>query len=168
MENIEIAVWDPSWKMPWHQYELEKLLPGVNKLMTDLYKSSDPANASALPPRQVALDDLLRIVQQPAVFIVVAVDRTYPDEPVLVGMATAFVNEKFSGLRVYVEDVVVDESLRGKKLGRRVMEKLLKVASDKNVLQAKLTSGNHRVAAHALYLKLGFEGCDTTVFKKKM
>lgn len=62
----------------------------------------------------------------------------------------------------FIEDVVVDESLRGQGVGRRLTELLIeKVRSERLVDRIELTSSPKRIAANALYVSLGFEPRET-------
>ena len=56
-----------------------------------------------------------------------------------------------------IESVVVSSKMRGKGLGRKLMEHLLTEAARMKVDCIHLTSNPSRVAANALYQKMGFE-----------
>ena len=55
-----------------------------------------------------------------------------------------------------IEDVIVKEGLRGKGIGRKLMEDLDEFAKSKNCVYAILVSSGHRKAAHQFYEKNGF------------
>jgi ribosomal protein S18 acetylase RimI-like enzyme len=63
-----------------------------------------------------------------------------------------------------IEDVIVDENFRGKGLGRKLIEELVKIAKENNLKKLQLTSSPSRVAARELYKSVGFEMKDTNVF----
>lgn len=67
-----------------------------------------------------------------------------------------------------IESVVVSSKMRGKGLGRKLMEHLLAEASRMNVDCIHLTSNPKRVTANALYQKLGFERKGTNCYTKKI
>ena len=67
-----------------------------------------------------------------------------------------------------IESVVVSSKMRGKGLGRKLMEHLLDEAVRMNVDCIHLTSKPTRVAANALYRKLGFERKETNCYTKKI
>jgi len=69
------------------------------------------------------------------------------------------------GLISWVEEVVVDERARGKGVGKKLMNQLLKLAKEKNCSQIKLTVSNP--VAKALYEKLGFIKKDEEYLIKK-
>ena len=64
--------------------------------------------------------------------------------------------------------VCVDEACRGKGYGRCLMEYAISFAKENHVTRLELTSGNKRVAAHQLYLSLGFEKRDSSIFRKEL
>ena len=67
-----------------------------------------------------------------------------------------------------IESVVVSSKMRGKGLGRKLMGHLLAEAKRMKVDCLHLTSNPSRVAANALYQKLGFERKDTNCYTKKI
>ena len=60
-----------------------------------------------------------------------------------------------------IESVVVSSKMRGKGLGRKLMEHLLAEAERMKVDCIHLTSNPKREAANALYQKMGFERVET-------
>ena len=70
-----------------------------------------------------------------------------------------------TGSRCRIEDVVVDETHRGKGLGRKLMEQTIAVLRKRHVDSVELTSRPSRVAANALYRSLGFTLHKTNVYK---
>ena len=67
-----------------------------------------------------------------------------------------------------IESVVVSSKMRSKGLGREVMEHLVAEASKMNVNCIHLTSNPKRVAANALYQKMGFERNETNCYVMKV
>lgn len=67
-----------------------------------------------------------------------------------------------------IESVVVSSKMRGKGLGRKLMEHLLEEASRMNVDCIHLTSNPKRVAANALYQKMGFVKNETNCYVMKV
>ena len=67
-----------------------------------------------------------------------------------------------------IESVVVSSKMRGKGLGRKLMEHLIAEASRMNVDCIHLTSNPKRVAANALYQKMGFVRNETNCYVKKL
>lgn len=110
------------------------------------------------------------VARQDRCVTALALDYSDPLKTKIVGIAMMFVHQKFSSTNGFVEDVVVDNAYRGQKIGEKLMEKLLEVAKALNLKNVSLSSGNksERAAAHKLYLKLGFEKRDSTLFRKKL
>lgn len=67
-----------------------------------------------------------------------------------------------------VEDVIVDEKMRGKGFGKALMQELIDIAKEEEVVQINLTSSPLRVAAQELYKSLGFIKGSTDVFMLKL
>lgn len=72
------------------------------------------------------------------------------------------------GLVGRLEDIVVDKNCRGKGIGKKLVEELIKIASCKKINLIELTSKPTRVGARKLYEKLGFKLMDTGVFRKTL
>jgi ribosomal protein S18 acetylase RimI-like enzyme len=130
----------------------ENALQDINKLLLQLRR--DPTEPAGTEQDLNAI-----ITDKNVLFIVVR------DEDKIIGMATAYLAQKFGKKTGFVEDVVVDESYRGQGLGVKVMEVLIQEAKNAGATQLYLTSGPDRVAAQKLYLRLGFKKRETDVFK---
>ena len=63
-----------------------------------------------------------------------------------------------------IESVVVSSKMRGKGLGRKLMEHLLEEAARMKVDCIHLTSNPKRVVANALYREMGFEKKETNCY----
>lgn len=85
----------------------------------------------------------------------------------VVGLLTLTWYDAPSSRKGWIEDVVVEERLRGEGIGRALMQTALERARQEGIAKLMLTSSPHRHAAHALYRTLGFEERDTTVFQLK-
>lgn len=68
----------------------------------------------------------------------------------------------------HVGYVCVNPSCRGMGIGHKMMEYAIEYAKENGVRRMELTSGNQRVAAHKLYLSLGFEKRDSAIFRKEL
>lgn len=67
-----------------------------------------------------------------------------------------------------IESVVVSSKMRGKGLGRKLMEHLVEESARMKVDCIHLTSNPKRVAANALYQKMGFERKETNCYTKNL
>jgi ribosomal protein S18 acetylase RimI-like enzyme len=83
----------------------------------------------------------------------------------LVGMATLVIIRIPTGVIGLIEDVIVTGKMRGKGIGRKLMEKLVEVAQFRGVKHIDLTSRRSRVEANRLYQKIGFEYRETTSYR---
>ena len=72
-----------------------------------------------------------------------------------------------TGCKVWIEDVVVDSSMRGKGLGRRIVEHAIAEAQKLSPCSVLLTSRPSRKEANRLYQSIGFEARETNVYRIK-
>lgn len=56
-----------------------------------------------------------------------------------------------------MEDVFIEESLRGKGYGTKIVEELIKTAKERRCYKLIATSRHERDGVHELYKRLGFE-----------
>jgi ribosomal protein S18 acetylase RimI-like enzyme len=87
------------------------------------------------------------------------------DGDVIYGMLTIVIFPIPSGVRAWIEDVVVDESGRGKGVGAALSEYALNLAKLQGAKTVDLTSRPSREAANRLYKRIGFEPRDTNVYR---
>jgi ribosomal protein S18 acetylase RimI-like enzyme len=83
----------------------------------------------------------------------------------IVGMLTIASYKTPSGIKVWIEDVVVDESQRGKGIGKDFMLFAIGYSKSLGAKDIRLTSRPSRIAANELYLKLGFKKYETNFYK---
>jgi len=86
----------------------------------------------------------------------------------IIGTATLILMQQLATTKAFLEDVVVDEAYRGRGLGRLLMEEIIKQAKLLGVEKLKFTSKPQRIAANALYQKMGFERKETNVYEMKL
>lgn len=70
-----------------------------------------------------------------------------------------------TGLRAWIEDVVVDEAERGHGIGEALNRAALDYAKQNGAVTVDLTSRPSREAANRLYQKMGFVRRDTNVYR---
>ena len=90
------------------------------------------------------------------------------EEEKLVGMASLATYKVISGYKGMVEDVVVSETFRGKGIGRKLMEMLIKEGQRLHLSEILLFSGHHRKPAIALYTSLGFNLKNSGMYTLKL
>lgn len=105
--------------------------------------------------------ELERIVRSPATTIFVARD----DSRRIVGCLTLAVFRLPTGVRAWIEDVVVDEAVRGGGVGSALVRAALELARSEGARTVDLTSRPEREAANRLYVRLGFEQRMTNVYR---
>jgi ribosomal protein S18 acetylase RimI-like enzyme len=87
------------------------------------------------------------------------------DDGKIVAMLTIGTYNTPSGTKVWIEDVVVDESQRGKGFGEELMFFAIDYAKSLGAGSVSLTSRPSRTAANKLYRKIGFIQYETNVYK---
>ncbi|QNE19412.1 GNAT family N-acetyltransferase [Kribbella qitaiheensis] len=83
----------------------------------------------------------------------------------IVGTLTLVMFPIPSGLRAWIEDVVVDESARGEGVGAALTEEALRLARAGGARTVDLTSRPERGAANRLYQRLGFQLRESQVYR---
>ena len=115
-------------------------------------------SASAQPPDPVAL---ARIVNSPVTTLLIA--RTAAGD--IAGTLTLAMFRIPTGIRAWIEDVVVDEAARGQGIGEELTQAALEVARASGAKTVDLTSRPSREAAGRLYEKVGFTQRSTRVYR---
>ncbi len=103
---------------------------------------------SAPPPGQAELD---AVVGCPANTVLLA-----RSSGTIAGAMTLVMFPVPTGLRAWIEDVVVDQSARGQGVGEAMMRESLRLAREAGARTVDLTSRPAREAAGRLYERLGF------------
>lgn len=86
-------------------------------------------------------------------------------DDVIVGTLTLVTFRIPTGIRSWIEDVVVDESARGHGVGEALNNAALDHARRKGAVTVDLTSRPSREAANRLYQRIGFVQRDTNVYR---
>jgi len=85
----------------------------------------------------------------------------------VLGMALMCTYTVISGIKGWVEDVVVDVEHRGKGIGRRLMEKLVELGKENGLTEILLFSADKRIEAINLYKSLGFKEKESRIYVLK-
>lgn len=126
------------------------LVEGFARLIPQLSKSSPPPSAA----------ELKEMIASPASEVLIArVDGR------MVGTLTLVTFRIPTGVRGWIEDVVVDDAARGHGVGDALNQFALKLARDKGAKTVDLTSRPSREAANRMYRRIGFVGRDTNVYR---
>jgi ribosomal protein S18 acetylase RimI-like enzyme len=125
-------------------------LAAVNRLIPQLSRSAPPLTGDALQ----------RIVSWDGNYLLIARDGDR-----VVGMLTLVTFPIPTGLRAWIEDVVVDEAARGKGVGAALTQEAVRQAQAAGARTVDLTSRPTRQAANRLYERLGFELRETNAYR---
>ncbi len=87
------------------------------------------------------------------------------DDRQIAGMLTIGTYNTPSGMKVWIEDVVVDKERRGEGIGKELMLAAVDYSRSLGADMVQLTSRPSRTAANRLYRNLGFEQYETNVYK---
>jgi ribosomal protein S18 acetylase RimI-like enzyme len=128
----------------------EDTLADINRLLEQLVTHYEPETLQGL---QATVSDSH------------AIALVAKDDNRIVGMAFVYLMQTLQGKGGWVDEVVVDNAYRGQGLGRKLMEALIIAARENGATELELTSKPTRVAANALYQKIGFKQRETNVYK---
>ena len=87
------------------------------------------------------------------------------DDTGILGTLTLAMFRIPTGIRAWIEDVIVDDAARGKGVGRLVNEAAIAHAFEHGAITVDLTSRPSREAANRLYQRIGFVARDTNVYR---
>ena len=118
-----------------------------------------PQLSSSSPPPTAA--ELVEMATADADHLLVAVDA----DGTILGSMTLVVFRIPTGVRAWIEDVVVDEAARGRGVGEALNRTALDLAYGLGSKTVDLTSRPSREAANRLYRKLGFEPRETNIYR---
>jgi ribosomal protein S18 acetylase RimI-like enzyme len=115
-----------------------------------------PQLSSAPPPDA---EQLATIMAEGSTVFIARVDGE------IVGTLTLVMYRIATGLKAWIEDVVVDESARGQGVGEALNLAALDEARKRGAKAVSLTSRPSREAANRLYQRIGFSARDTNVYR---
>ena len=122
----------------------------VTESLTDAYRVLIPQlSSSSNPPTGEALQ---RIIESDSAQILIAEDENGE----ILGTMTIIIFQIPTGIRAWIEDVVVDSSVRGKGIGKKLNLAALELAKQAGAKTVDLTSRPARQEANQLYRSIGF------------
>ena len=124
------------------------------------FETLTPQLSSSAPPPSA--DALAAIISQPGTTLFIATDD---DSREIVGTLTLVVFPIPTGVRAWIEDVIVDSGASGQHLGERLSQAALDKARELGCRTVELTSRPSREAANHIYKKIGFEIRETNVYR---
>jgi ribosomal protein S18 acetylase RimI-like enzyme len=113
-------------------------------------------------------DELESMLKSDCSMLFVARDEKYGEAETggrIIGMATLVLYRVPTGLRAYIEDVVVESRARGHGIGESLTYACMEQARKAGAPAIGLTSNPGRLAANHLYQKMGFELRQTNVYR---
>ena len=128
----------------------DELVAAFDRLIPQLSSSSPPPGRDGL---QAIVDD------HDSVLYVARIGGQ------IVGSLTLAMYRIPTGLKAWIEDVVVDEAARGRGIGEALSVAALEEAHRRGAKDVNLTSRPSREVANRLYLRLGFQLRDTNVYR---
>ena len=114
-------------------------------------------SSSNLPPDFEALSNITS--SEASILLVAEIDGK------VVGSLTLVLFRIPTGLRAWIEDVVVDETVRGQGVGEALNQAAINRAQSAGATTVDLTSRPSREAANRLYQKIGFIERATNVYR---
>lgn len=130
----------------------------VDEQLVEAFAELIPQLSSSAPPPTAA--DLQAIVDAPDSVLYVA----WLDDRI-VGSLTLAMYRMPTGMKAWIEDVVVDVSARGHGVGESLNLAAIAEAAQRGAKNVNLTSRSSREAANRLYQRLGFVLYDTNVYR---
>lgn len=129
--------------------------------LQDAFDRLVPQLSSSSPPPTEG--ELRSIVELPTTHVYVARDPDLGDE--IVGTLTLVLFRIPTGLRARIEDVVVDERVRGRGVGEALSRAAIDRAQAEGARTVDLTSRPSREAANRLYQRMGFVERESNVYR---
>lgn len=127
----------------------DELVEGLARILPQLSSSPPPT-----------IDEVRMIVDNPeSVLFVAQLDGR------IVGSLTLIFYRIPSGLKAWIEDVVVDSEARGHGIGESLNRAALDEAQRRGAKAVSLTSRPSREAANRLYQRIGFTARETNVYR---
>jgi ribosomal protein S18 acetylase RimI-like enzyme len=128
----------------------DEVVEAFDRLLPQLSRSAKPLDAEAISA----------ISSSPAVTVLLA-----RCDAKIAGMLTLAIFPIPTGLRAWIEDVVVDEAFRGRGAGDELTRAALRLAEAAGARTVDLTSRPSREAAGRLYERAGFQQRDSRLYR---
>jgi ribosomal protein S18 acetylase RimI-like enzyme len=138
--------------------QVEECVEVTDEVVSAMARIIPQLSSSSPPPGREQLEC---IVASPACHLLLARD----DDGAVLGSMTLVVFPIPTGVRAWIEDVVVDGDARGRGVGEQLNREALELAGRLGARTVDLTSRPSREAANRLYRRLGFVQRDTNVYR---
>ena len=127
----------------------------MQELIPQLSRSSKPLTA----------EQTAEFIAQDGVYLFGFRSESEENKGKLLGMLSLATFKIPTGLRAWIEDVVVDEAARGQGAGQALVEAAVAHAKELGCRTVDLTSRPSREAANRLYKRCGFKLRETNVYR---
>ena len=131
----------------------DELVAAFARLIPQLSSSSPPPTADELSDILASTDTVLFVARL--------------DGRVVGSLTLAFYRIP-TGLKAWIEDVVVDEDARGSGIGEALSRTAIDEARQRGAKNVSLTSRPSREAANRLYRGIGFEQYETNLYRYEL
>jgi len=128
----------------------DEVVEAFGRLIPQLSSSAKPLDAEAIAA----------LAASPAVTVLLARSNGQ-----IAGSLSLVMFRIPTGLRAWIEDVVVDEAARGQGIGALLTREALRLAKEAGVRTVDLSTRPSRVAAGRLYEREGFKQRDTRMYR---
>jgi ribosomal protein S18 acetylase RimI-like enzyme len=128
----------------------DEVVATLNRLLPQLSSTAQPLDSGVL--RRI-------LAAEGTIVLVARLDGT------IVGALALSVSAALTAVRARIEDLVVDEAVRGRGIGAALTQEAIRLARAAGATPILLTSRPSRVAAGRLYERMGFRVVDTRVFR---
>jgi ribosomal protein S18 acetylase RimI-like enzyme len=134
----------------------------VDEELYEAFQRLIPQLTNNHPPP--SLDLLQALISDTSSTLLLARDDAHQ----IIGVLNLTIYHVPTGVRSIIEDVIVDESARGKGVAQKLMSKAIEIAKENGASSISLTSNPQRVAANQLYIKMGFQKRETNAYQMKL
>jgi len=142
----------------------DALVGAMARLIPQLSRSNPPPDAAALEAIVSSEASVLLLAVDPEALDQEGGDQQLGESAILGSMTLALFRIP-TGLRAWIEDVVVDEGARGRGVGEALNRAAIERARSEGATTVDLTSRPSREAANRLYQRLGFQERSTNVYR---
>tara|TARA_B100000945_G_scaffold101682_1_gene80173 strand:- start:6234 stop:6668 length:435 start_codon:yes stop_codon:yes gene_type:complete len=136
-----------------------RVAESVDADLVEAYQKLTPQLSSSSPAP--TKDELAAIINSDSATVLVAEDES----GTILGSMTLVVFRIPTGVRAWIEDVVVDTEARGMGIGQALNEYAIQLAEQAGAKTIDLTSRPSRESANRLYQRLGFVARETNVYR---
>jgi ribosomal protein S18 acetylase RimI-like enzyme len=142
-----------------------ELVEAFARLVPQLSRSSPPPDAAALQAL-IAHQGTTVFMARSSARSSAPASGTATDTAVsYIGTLTLVVFSIPTGVRAWIEDVIVDAAARGQGVGEALTRRAVEKAKAQGAKTVDLTSRPSRESANRLYQRIGFERRDTNVYR---